>query len=65
MCAGIGLIAGGAWYLLARDAPAEHPGVSAIEIDELASTFNTTRLARSKLVSPPSVVMRSLFLSMH
>jgi ACS family glucarate transporter-like MFS transporter len=32
VCAGIGLIAGGVWYLLARDTPAEHPGVSASEL---------------------------------
>src|SRR6266700_2527226 len=32
VCAGIGLIAGGVWYLLARDTPAEHPGVSESEL---------------------------------
>ncbi len=32
VCAGIGLIAGGAWYVLARDTPAEHSGVSAAEL---------------------------------
>jgi len=33
VCSGIGLIAGGVWYWLARDTPAEHPLVSS---DELA-----------------------------
>jgi MFS transporter, ACS family, glucarate transporter len=32
VCAGIGLIVGGAWYVLARDTPAEHSGVSAAEL---------------------------------
>jgi len=32
VCAGVGLIAGGAWYLMARDTPEEHPDVSAAEL---------------------------------
>jgi len=32
VCAGIGFIAGGIWYVLARDTPAEHPDVSTSEL---------------------------------
>src|SRR5450432_171130 len=32
VCAGIGLIAGGVWYRMARDSPAEHLGVSRSEL---------------------------------
>ncbi len=32
VCAGIGLVAGGVWYLMARDTPEEHPGVSTAEL---------------------------------
>ena len=31
-CAGIGFVAGGIWYALARDTPAEHPGISTGEL---------------------------------
>jgi MFS transporter, ACS family, glucarate transporter len=34
-CAIIGLIAGAVWYLMARDAPAEHPYVSASELETI------------------------------
>ena len=36
-CAIIGLIAGAVWYLMARDAPAEHPHVSAVELETIRS----------------------------
>jgi ACS family glucarate transporter-like MFS transporter len=37
MCAAIGLAAGAVWYLLARDTPEEHPGVSAAERSTIES----------------------------
>jgi ACS family glucarate transporter-like MFS transporter len=37
VCAGVGLIAGGVWYVLARDTPAEHPGVSATELAHISA----------------------------
>jgi len=37
VCAGIGLIAGAAWYVLARDTPGEHPGVSATEMAHISA----------------------------
>ena len=37
VCAGIGLIAGGAWYVLVRDTPAEHPDVSATELAHISA----------------------------
>ncbi len=36
-CAIIGLIAGAVWYLMARDTPAEHPRVSAVELETIRS----------------------------
>ena len=36
-CAIIGLIAGAVWYLMARDEPAEHPYVSASELETIRS----------------------------
>ena len=36
-CAIIGLIAGAVWYLMARDAPAEHPHVSPVELETIRS----------------------------
>ena len=32
-CAVIGLLAGGLWYVLSRDTPAEHPDVSPVELE--------------------------------
>jgi ACS family glucarate transporter-like MFS transporter len=37
VCSGIGLVAGAVWYLLARDAPAEHPLVSEQELAHIQS----------------------------
>src|SRR5205823_7851299 len=37
MCAVIGLLAGAVWYVMARDTPAEHPGVSQAELNEISS----------------------------
>ncbi|MGC2198186.1 MAG: MFS transporter [Terriglobales bacterium] len=37
VCAAVGLLAGGVWFLAARDTPAEHPHVSASELAAIQS----------------------------
>lgn len=37
VCAVLGLIAGGVWFLIARDSPQEHPGVSSSELATIQS----------------------------
>jgi MFS transporter, ACS family, glucarate transporter len=59
-CAIIGLIAGTVWYLMARDAPVEHPYVSASELETIRSGLQ--RESESKDDSgllPWGVVFRS------
>jgi ACS family glucarate transporter-like MFS transporter len=41
ICALIGLVIGGCWYLLARDAPEEHPGVDSAELAHIRSGLPT------------------------
>jgi len=45
VCSGIGLVAGAVWYLLARDAPAEHPLVSEQELAHIQSGLAQPGLA--------------------
>lgn len=42
VCAGIGFLAGGIWFLSSRDTPAEHPRVSAPELAEIRSGISPT-----------------------
>jgi ACS family glucarate transporter-like MFS transporter len=42
VCAIIGLLAGGVWFLAARDNPAEHPRVSAAELTAIQSGLRVT-----------------------
>lgn len=42
LCAAVGLIAGGIWYVAARDTPAAHPRVSAKELAEIRSGLTLT-----------------------
>jgi MFS transporter, ACS family, glucarate transporter len=39
VCAAIGLLAGGVWFIAARDTPREHPRVSAAELAAIQSGF--------------------------
>jgi ACS family glucarate transporter-like MFS transporter len=57
-CAIIGLIAGAVWYLMARDAPAEHPRVSASELQTIRSGLPSESGDDSDLL-PWRVVFRS------
>jgi ACS family glucarate transporter-like MFS transporter len=59
-CAVIGLIAGAVWYLVARDAPAEHPYVSASELETIRSGLpNQSRGGNGSGLLPWRVVFRS------
>jgi ACS family glucarate transporter-like MFS transporter len=51
VCAGIGLLAGGVWYLLARDSPAEHPGVSASELSLITAGLSAAKEPKSATAS--------------
>ena len=42
-CAVVGLIAGGLWYIAARDTPAEHPDVSASELVTIQSGLSIAK----------------------
>jgi ACS family glucarate transporter-like MFS transporter len=42
VCAGIGFLAGGIWFLVARDTPAEHPRISTSELAEIRSGLTPT-----------------------
>jgi len=42
VCAAVGLMAGGVWFLAARDTPAAHPRVSAHELAEIQSGLTLT-----------------------
>jgi MFS transporter, ACS family, glucarate transporter len=46
ICASIGLVAGGVWFIAARDTPAQHPEVSADELGVIQSglTISTSNL---------------------
>jgi MFS transporter, ACS family, glucarate transporter len=59
-CAIIGLIAGAAWYLIARDTPAEHPRVSASELATIRSGLPMeTENGRDIGLVPWRIVFRS------
>lgn len=46
VCALIGLVIGGCWYLLARDAPEEHPRVDSAELAHIRNGLPTTSAGR-------------------
>jgi ACS family glucarate transporter-like MFS transporter len=58
VCALIGFIAGGIWFLAARDTPAEHPRVSASELAEIQSGIQlaTPQSKTSERADPRSLV---------
>ena len=41
LCAVIGLVAGGVWFIIARDSPAQHPRVSASERDYILANLSS------------------------
>lgn len=51
VCSGIGLVAGAVWYLLARDAPAEHPLVSEEELAHIQSGLTQPGLAKDETLA--------------
>jgi ACS family glucarate transporter-like MFS transporter len=51
VCSGIGLVAGAVWYLLARDAPAEHPLVSEEELAHIQSGLTQPGLAADETLA--------------
>ncbi|MGA9978038.1 MAG: MFS transporter [Candidatus Sulfotelmatobacter sp.] len=67
VCAAVGLLAGGVWFIAARDTPGEHPRVSAAELAAIQSglTFGTangppqTGSHRNKDLVPWRRVVRS------
>ena len=61
VCAGIGFVAGAAWFLVARDDPAEHPRVSPSELTDIQSGLLLAPNAsvQSATLVPWSRVLRS------
>jgi len=53
VCAVLGLIAGAVWYLLARDAPAEHPNVSPFELATIEAGLTAPKLAEGEVARVP------------
>lgn len=51
VCSGIGLAAGAVWYLLARDAPAEHPLVSEQELAHIQSGLTQPGVAADETLA--------------
>src|SRR5215472_9839615 len=49
LCALIGLIAGFAWFLVARDTPEEHPSVSPAELELIRSGISVTPLMQREV----------------
>jgi MFS transporter, ACS family, glucarate transporter len=61
VCAVIGLLAGGVWFIAARDTPAEHPRVSPSELAAIQSglTASTANADSNKMLVPWRRVIRS------
>lgn len=59
VCAGIGLAAGIAWYLAARDTPAEHSGVSASELAFIQAGLTSGPESETTLLIPWRRVLAS------
>jgi MFS transporter, ACS family, glucarate transporter len=68
VCAAVGLLAGGVWFIAARDTPGEHPRVSPAELAAIRSGFtlaiandqsNPATEDRSKVLVPWRRVVRS------
>jgi ACS family glucarate transporter-like MFS transporter len=51
VCALIGFVAGAIWFLIARDTPAEHPGVSESELAAIRSGLTVARNESSNAVA--------------
>jgi ACS family glucarate transporter-like MFS transporter len=58
-CAIIGLIVGAIWYLTARDEPAEHPKVSASELNIIRSGLPAKTENKGSGLVPWAIVLRS------
>jgi ACS family glucarate transporter-like MFS transporter len=58
VCAVIGFLAGGIWFVAARDTPAGHPRVSASELTEIQSglTFSIPQIKPSEAGQPRALV---------
>jgi len=59
LCAVIGLVAGLVWFLVARDSPAEHPGVSPEEFALIHSGLPQQESVGRKALVPWRTVLRS------
>jgi len=53
VCAALGLIAGGVWFLLARDTPAEHPSISPSELAAIESGLTAPKRGEGDAVRVP------------
>ena len=53
VCSLIGFAAGAVWFFIARDTPAEHPGVSASELTLIRSGLTETQPSRNQKVLVP------------
>ena len=53
VCSLIGFAAGAVWFFIARDTPAEHPGVSASELTLIRSGLTETQPSRDQKVLVP------------
>lgn len=58
VCTIIGLVAGGIWFVAARDTPAMHPAVSPSELTVIQSGFTLTQSQESSLVRIPAAWSR-------
>ncbi|HET9406376.1 MAG TPA: MFS transporter [Candidatus Sulfotelmatobacter sp.] len=51
VCSVIGLVAGAVWFLMARDTPAEHPGVSPSELAEIRAGLTSAAVKSESSVA--------------
>src|SRR5579871_4542736 len=59
VCAIIGFLAGGIWFVAARDNPSEHPRVSASELATIQSGLKVTQTDEPNVLVPWTRVVRS------
>lgn len=60
LSAGVGIIAGAAWYVMARDTPEQHPLISEEELGRIRAGVQETRRERAAKASVPwGAVLRS------
>jgi ACS family glucarate transporter-like MFS transporter len=57
VCSLIGLAAGAVWFLVARDTPLQHPGVSASELAEIRSGLTLATEANVSVASSPRTLV--------